>query len=69
MPNYVEIVREITNMLKKDREVKWTSKERESFSKIKRVFGESLVLADPDYQKSFLIFSFETPNILVVVLF
>lgn len=33
--NYAEILKEITNMLKKENEVSWTKEARESFSKIK----------------------------------
>lgn len=67
-PNYVAIVKEITEILKKDKEFKWTIEARESFSKIKNAFIESLVLASPYCQRSFLIFSFSSPNMVAVVL-
>ena len=35
VPNYAEIVRKITDMLKKDAEVKWEKYARESFGRIK----------------------------------
>ena len=35
MPNYDEIVRSITNMLKKNAEVKWDKEERDAFARIK----------------------------------
>ena len=36
IPNYAEIVRHITDMLKKNNEVKWSLESRESFSRIKK---------------------------------
>jgi len=38
VPNYVEIVKEITDMLKKAAQVKWTSTTREHFIRIKEAF-------------------------------
>jgi len=67
IPNYVEIIREITNMLKKYKEVKWTVEYYESFSKIKGDFAEAPMLVRPDNIKQIFIFSFASPHILVVV--
>lgn len=68
IPNYTEIVKEITEMLKKDKEVKWTEKSRESFSKIKKAFAEALVLVCPAYLKPFFIFSLASPHTMAAVL-
>ena len=35
IPNYAEIVKKITDMLKKDAKVKWDKEARESFQRIK----------------------------------
>ena len=35
IPNFVETIKQITTMLKKDQEVKWTTKEKKSFKNIK----------------------------------
>ena len=35
IPNFAETIKQITSMLKKDHEVKWTAKARNSFKKIK----------------------------------
>eukprot|EP00253_Pinus_taeda_P016141 PITA_16141 len=66
--NYVEIVKEITDMLKKENEVHWTKEARESFSRIKEALQASPVLISPDYQNPFQVFSFASPNSIVVVL-
>lgn len=68
MSNYAEIVKEITNMLKKENEVHWTKEARESFSRIKEALQAAPVLISPDYQKYFQFFSFASPNSIVVVL-
>ena len=45
IPNIVEIVKLITDMLKKNNEVKWTAKAKASFSRIKKVISKVPVLA------------------------
>jgi hypothetical protein len=63
------MVKNITNMFKKDYEVKWIVESKESFQQIKESLGESLVLIISNYDKDFLIFSFSsTHNIDVVFL-
>lgn len=68
VPNYAEIVKELTKMLKKDKEVKWTVEAWESFSRIKKAFVEAPILVSPYYLKPFFIFSFPSPHTIVVVL-
>jgi hypothetical protein len=57
IPNFAEIIKLITDMLKKDNEVKWTAEAKASFERVKKAIGEAPVLASPDYTKEFLIFS------------
>ena len=68
IPNFAEIVKLITYMLKKDNDVKWTNEATESFEHIKKVIGEAPVLASPNYLKEFLIFSFASEHTITVVL-
>ena len=68
IPNYAEIVRHITNMLKKENEVKWSHESRDAFTRIKQEFAEAPVLAGPDYKKPFMIFSFASPHTIAGVL-
>jgi len=56
--NYVEIVKEITDMLKKENEVCWTKESKKSFSRIKEAFKATRVLISPGYQNPFQVFSF-----------
>jgi len=68
IPNFVEIIKILTNMLKKDVEIKWTQEAKSSFEKIKQALIEAHVLIIPDYSKDFLIFSFASEETIVVVL-
>jgi len=68
IPNLAETMRLITNMLKKDQEIKWMIESRASFEKIKHAIGQSPVLINPHYTKDFLIFSFASENTIVAVL-
>jgi ribonuclease HI len=68
VPNFAEEVKLITAMLKKENEVRWTPQSRHSFEQIKKALTEAPVLISPDYSKDFLIFSFASPDTVVVVL-
>jgi hypothetical protein len=68
VPNFVEIINLITNMLKKDANIKWSQEAKSSFHGIKHGLVEALVLVSPDYSKEFLIFSFASEETIVVVL-
>lgn len=68
IPNYAEIVKDITDMLRKDHEVKWTVSSRHAFDYIKKAISEAPTLANPNYTKPFNIFSFASETTLGVVL-
>jgi hypothetical protein len=68
IPNFVEIVKLITYMLKKNNKVKWKTEAKASFARIKKVISEAPVLASLDYLKDFLIFLFASEHTLVAVL-
>jgi len=69
IPNFVEIVKDLTYMLKKDNDVKWYSKSIHSFEQIKKALGEAPFLVSPNYYKGFLIFSFAYENIIFAVIY
>jgi hypothetical protein len=68
IPNFAEIIKLITDMLKKDNEVKWTSDAKVSFKRIKKFIGEEPVLESPNYLKEFLTFSFASEHTIVSIL-
>jgi hypothetical protein len=55
-------------MLKKENKFKWKTKAKDSFECIKKVIGEAPVLANPNYTKEFLIFSFSSEHTITVML-
>jgi hypothetical protein len=68
IPNFAEIVKLIIDMLKKNNEFKWMIEAKESFERIKKFISEAPVLANPDYLKEFLIFSFAFKHMIVTIL-
>jgi hypothetical protein len=68
VPNFSEIMKPITNMLKKDVVIKWSSEEKSSFQTINQALVEAPILASPYYTKEFFIFSFSSEEKIVVVL-
>ena len=58
----------ITNMLKKDHEIKWTVEAKKYFKNIKQAISEAPVLVSPDFDKVFLVFSYALEHTIVVVL-
>jgi hypothetical protein len=68
IPNFVELVKHITGMLKKGSEIKWRTKDKYYFQSIKPVILDDLVLIRLDFEKEFLIFSFEFQDTLVASL-
>ena len=58
IPIFVEILMNITNMLKKGHEIKWIVEARKSFKEIKQAISEALMLVSLDFTKYFLVFSY-----------
>jgi hypothetical protein len=68
VPNFIEILNPITNMLKKDDVIKWSLEAKSTFQRINQGLVEAPVLASPNYAKYFFIFSFAFEDTIVVVL-
>ena len=68
IPNFYELVKHITSMLKKDAKIKWTDQARSSFEYIKKAIMEPPTLISPDYTKGFCILSFASYDTVVAVL-
>ena len=58
----------ITNMLKKGREIKWNAEARRSFWEIKQAISEAPVLVSPYFTKYFLVFSYASEHTIAAVL-
>ena len=68
IPNLAEIIKNITNMLKKGNEIKWVPKARKSFEDIKLALTKDLVLDNPNFEKDFILFSLALEHTIVGVL-
>jgi hypothetical protein len=67
-PNFAEIVKPITDMLKKGHDLIWSEEAKQAFENIKRALSHSPILASPDYSRDFQIFSFASNHTIVCVL-
>jgi hypothetical protein len=68
VPNFSELAKHITCMLKKGSEIKWSDNARNSFQDIKQAIMESPTLISLDYSKSFYIFSFASYDMVATIL-
>ena len=68
IPNLAELLRNITNMLKKDSEIKWSIQAIQYFDMVKRALTKAQVLISPYFTKNFIIFSFASQHTVAVVL-
>jgi hypothetical protein len=68
IPNLAELLRNITNMLKKDTKIKWTIEGKHSFDQVKKALTQAHVLINPDYTKDFLLISFSFEHTIATVL-
>eukprot|EP00253_Pinus_taeda_P005401 PITA_05401 len=68
VPNLVEHLKEMTNMLNKDSQVKWTKEAVKSFNLVKLALSSAPVLVSPDYTQDFILFSFASEHTMAAVL-
>jgi hypothetical protein len=68
IPNLAEIIKYITNMVKKGNEIKWAPEARKYFEDIKVALTKAPVLASPNFEKDFILFSFSSDHTIVGVL-
>jgi hypothetical protein len=68
IPNLAKVIKYITNMLKKGNEIKWNHEAIKSFEYIKVALTKASVLASPNFEKDFILFSFTSEHTIVGVL-
>jgi len=68
IPNFAELIKHVTSMLKKGAEVRWTDAARKSFDSIKKAIMEAPTLISLDYSKEFHVFSFASKDTIATVL-
>jgi len=68
IPNFAEVVKNITKMLKKGADFKWTAEVKKSFEEIKKALTQAPVLISLNFTKEFLIFTFASEDTIAGVL-
>eukprot|EP00253_Pinus_taeda_P030845 PITA_30845 len=68
IPNLAELIRLLSNMLKKDAKVKWSLETKQAFGSIKTALTQMLVLTSPQFDRDFTIFSFASEHTIAAVL-
>ena len=65
---FVEIVKPLQDMIKKDSNFKWTKERTEAFDKIKETIVEDSTLWSPNFDKEFVLYTFAFNHSIGVVL-
>jgi hypothetical protein len=60
IPNLAELLKNITNMLKKNTKIKWNTEAKQSFKQVNQALTQAHVLISPNYTKDFYLFSFSS---------
>eukprot|EP00253_Pinus_taeda_P001883 PITA_01883 len=68
VPNIAEHLREITNMLKKEIQVRWMEEAVKSFNFFKLALSLAPVLVSPDYTQDFILFTFASEHAMAAML-
>ena len=62
IPSFAQILMNITNMLRKDHEIKWIVEAKKSFKDIKQAISEAPMLVSLKFEKVFLVFSYASEH-------
>jgi hypothetical protein len=68
VPNFAEMIKPLSALLKKDVAFRWGDETNKSFEDIKDAISQALVLINPDFSQDFIIFSFASQDTIVGVL-
>eukprot|EP00253_Pinus_taeda_P031465 PITA_31465 len=68
IPNLAELIRLLSNMLKKDAKAKLSLETKQAFESIKMALTQTPVLTSPQFDKDFIIFSFASEHTIADVL-
>jgi hypothetical protein len=68
VPDFAVMVKPIHNLLKKDRSFSWADDVENAFVGIKKEISSAPVLANPDFEKEFMIYTNATEEAIYVIL-
>ena len=66
--DFMEIVKPLQEMIKKDFDFEWTKERREAFDKIKEAIPEAPTLRSPDFYNELILYTFVYYHSIVAVL-
>src|ERR1700733_4974472 len=67
IPNLAELIRLLSNMIKKDAKVRWSLEAKQAFESIKTALTQTPVLTSPQFDRDFIIFSFASEHTIAAV--
>ena len=65
---FMEIVKPLQEMIKKDSNFKWTKEIKEAFEKNKEAIAEARTLRSPNFDKEIILYTFDSNHSIVAVL-
>ena len=68
MPNFVEVAHHIVEMTKGNTSFHWNQEGRKAFAEIKDAIAHAPMLVYPNYNKSFIMYSYASKNTLSTIL-
>ena len=68
MFDFVEIVKPLQDMIKKDSNFKWTKERKEAFDRIKESIVEAPTLQSPIFDKEFILYTFVSNHSIAAML-
>jgi hypothetical protein len=68
VPDFAVMVKPIHNLLKQDHSFSWTEYVENSFVRIKKAISSTLILARPDFEKDFIIYTSATEEAVFAIL-
>ena len=66
--NFAEVVKDITNMLRKDSSIKWKIEAKQYFADIKKALTKAPMLVSLNFAKEIMIFSFSSEHTIAGVM-
>ena len=67
-PDFMETIKPLQKMIRKDDEFKWDDERKDSFNNIKTAISQGPVLKSPDFNRDFFLYTFASDQLLAAVL-
>ena len=66
--DFVETIKPLQEMIKKDENLKWNKERKEEFSNIKEAIAKDPTLRIPDFQKDFILYTLASDHSIMAML-